>query len=151
MVMGTLFIFSRKARSLIDSGAKHSFISYAFTTYVDHMSELLDSDLVVATPVGDSLLANSVYKECSIRVNDRELKANLIPLDIHDFDVILGMDFLAVNHASVDCFRKEVVFEGQESLKLFLVVNGEYYLHVSYLHLIQEDCLEKVVKLIWLM
>ncbi|KAA0040279.1 ty3-gypsy retrotransposon protein [Cucumis melo var. makuwa] len=27
-----------------------------------------------------------------------------------DFDVILGMDWLFANHASIDCFRKEVIF-----------------------------------------
>ncbi|XP_022887797.1 uncharacterized protein LOC111403499 [Olea europaea var. sylvestris] len=106
VVMGTLSIFGKKAHSLIDSGT----ISYAFAIYTDHMSESFDSDLVVATAVGDLLLANGVYKDCVIRVNDHELKANLIPLDIHDFDVILGMNFLSVNYASVDCFRKEVVF-----------------------------------------
>ena len=29
---------------------------------------------------------------------------------MHDFDVILGMDWLASYHASVHCFEKEVVF-----------------------------------------
>ena len=29
---------------------------------------------------------------------------------MRDFDVILGMDWLAANHASIDCSRKEVVF-----------------------------------------
>ena len=29
---------------------------------------------------------------------------------MHDFDVILGMDWLAANHASIDCSRREVVF-----------------------------------------
>ncbi|XP_022853707.1 uncharacterized protein LOC111375145 [Olea europaea var. sylvestris] len=43
-------------------------------------------------------------------VKENELKVNLIPLDIHDFDVILGMDFLTTNRASVDFFQKEVVF-----------------------------------------
>ena len=32
----------------------------------------------------------------------------MILLDIHDFDVILGMDWLSRNHAIVDCYRKEV-------------------------------------------
>ena len=36
--------------------------------------------------------------------------ANLILLDIHDFDVILGMDWLSRHHAIVDCYRKEVRF-----------------------------------------
>ncbi|KAA0052288.1 hypothetical protein E5676_scaffold113G001050 [Cucumis melo var. makuwa] len=29
---------------------------------------------------------------------------------MEDFNVILGMDWLSANHASIDCFRKEVVF-----------------------------------------
>ena len=35
---------------------------------------------------------------------------DLILLDIHDFDVILGMDWLSIHHAIVDCYRKEVRF-----------------------------------------
>ena len=35
---------------------------------------------------------------------------DLILLDIHDFDVILGMDWLSRHHATVDCYRKEVRF-----------------------------------------
>ena len=34
----------------------------------------------------------------------------MILLDIHDFDVILGMDWLSIHHATVDCYRKEVRF-----------------------------------------
>ena len=34
----------------------------------------------------------------------------MILLDIHDFDVILGMDWLSRLHAIVDCYRKEVSF-----------------------------------------
>ena len=38
------------------------------------------------------------------------LKANLIPLEMWDFDVILGMDWLSTHRASVDCFTKKDVF-----------------------------------------
>ena len=34
----------------------------------------------------------------------------MILLDIHDFEVILGMDWLSRHHATVDCYRKEVRF-----------------------------------------
>ena len=34
----------------------------------------------------------------------------LILLQLHDFDIILGMDWLATNHALVDCFAKRVTF-----------------------------------------
>ncbi|KAA0067364.1 gag protease polyprotein [Cucumis melo var. makuwa] len=39
------------------------------------------------------------------------LDVTLLVLDMQDFDVILGMDWLSTNHASIDCFRKEVVFD----------------------------------------
>ena len=35
---------------------------------------------------------------------------DLILLDIHDFDVILGMDWLSRHHSTIDCYRKEVRF-----------------------------------------
>ncbi|RVW29692.1 Transposon Ty3-I Gag-Pol polyprotein [Vitis vinifera] len=35
---------------------------------------------------------------------------DLVLLDLQDFDVILGMDWLASYHASVDCFGKRVTF-----------------------------------------
>ena len=40
----------------------------------------------------------------------RELLADLILLDVVDFDVILGMDWLSQHFATVDCRRKEVIF-----------------------------------------
>ena len=36
--------------------------------------------------------------------------AELILMDMYDYDIILGMDKLAADHASVDYFGKEVVF-----------------------------------------
>ena len=39
-----------------------------------------------------------------------ELLVDLLPFDMHDFDVILGMDWLSSYYVCLDCFRKEVVF-----------------------------------------
>uniref|UniRef100_A0A7N2LFY1 RNA-directed DNA polymerase n=1 Tax=Quercus lobata TaxID=97700 RepID=A0A7N2LFY1_QUELO len=36
---------------------------------------------------------------------------DIVVADMHDFDVILGMDWLAYYHASVHCFEKEVVLK----------------------------------------
>ena len=38
------------------------------------------------------------------------MEADLILIDLKGLDVILGMDWLALNYASRDCFRKEVMF-----------------------------------------
>ncbi|KAH9751668.1 Endonuclease [Citrus sinensis] len=73
--------------------------------------ELLDCGLVVRTPTGESLFAESVYRDCVIGMVEHEFEANLISLDIHDFSAILGMDWLESHYATVDGFKKEVVFK----------------------------------------
>ena len=38
------------------------------------------------------------------------MSANLVPLDIVDFDVFLGMAWLHYNRAKLDCYKKVVTF-----------------------------------------
>ena len=45
---------------------------------------------------------------CRVIIEGYEFRANLVLLDIEDFDVILGMDCLSRHHATMDFFRKEV-------------------------------------------
>ena len=60
--------------------------------------------------MGDSLVCNSMLKSCVIQIEDKEMLVDLILMDMYDYDIILGIDWLAAYHASVDCFGKEVVF-----------------------------------------
>ena len=110
VVTGILPLFSNFAKILFDSGSTHSFISSRYAKLCDKKPGLMDYDLSVATPMGDSLVCNSMLKYCVIQIEDREMLADLILMDMYDYDVILGMDWLEAYHASVDCFRKEVVF-----------------------------------------
>ena len=32
-------------------------------------------------------------------------------LDMYNHDVILGMNWLSAHHASIDCYKKEIVFQ----------------------------------------
>ncbi|RVW79287.1 Transposon Ty3-I Gag-Pol polyprotein [Vitis vinifera] len=84
VVTGTLRIHTLFARVLIDPGSTHSFVSVSFAGLLGLPVASMDFDLIVATPV----------------------EILLWP----DFDVILGMDWLASYHASVDCFEKRVTF-----------------------------------------
>ena len=72
--------------------------------------ETLDFELSINTPSGHVMCTDKVYKSCNVLVSSRELKANLVLLDMHEFDVILGMDWLSTFHASIDYFGKKVVF-----------------------------------------
>ena len=77
--------------------------------YADCVPELLDFELSVSTPLGETMVAEFICKSCVIKIGGNELLADLILLEIQEFDVILGMDWLAAYHANVDCYKKEVV------------------------------------------
>ncbi|XP_050943939.1 uncharacterized protein LOC127150339 [Cucumis melo] len=74
------------------------------------MLEPLSEGLAIYTPVGDVLLVNEVLRNCEVLVEGINLLVDLLPLELQRLDVILGMDFLFVHYASMDCHRKEVVF-----------------------------------------
>ena len=56
------------------------------------------------------MLRDRVYNAYEICVNDVPLFVNLIPLEMHDFNVILGIDWLSSYCAHIDCELKQVVF-----------------------------------------
>ena len=89
VVTGMISVFDRDAHILIDPVATHSFISMGFMSNVNVESQTIE---VVSLPTGDSRLAESVYMDSRVIIGDQEFMADLILLDIHDFDVILGMD-----------------------------------------------------------
>ncbi|KAA0065812.1 ty3-gypsy retrotransposon protein [Cucumis melo var. makuwa] len=64
----------------------------------------------VSTPSGECMLSKEKVKGCQIEITSHVIEVTLLVLDMLDFDVILGMDWLAANHASIDCSRKEVAF-----------------------------------------
>lgn len=65
---------------------------------------------MVTTSVGNSLLAESVFLECWVRVDNNDMVTDLIPLDIYDFGTVIGIDWLVNHHAIVYYFRKEITF-----------------------------------------
>ncbi|KAA0049643.1 ty3-gypsy retrotransposon protein [Cucumis melo var. makuwa] len=96
--------------------------------------EPLDHILSVSTPFGESMLSKEKVKACQVETVGHVIGVTLLVLDLHDFDVILGMDWLAANHASIDCSHKEVAlnpplmanfkFKGEGSRSLPKVISA---------------------------
>ena len=107
MITGILSLFSRSVYALIDPGSTLSFISPFVASRIRIESELIEP-FEVATPVGDSVIATRVYKNCSVVIYSRRTVADLIELNMIEFDIILGMDWLAACYANVDCRGKIV-------------------------------------------
>ncbi|KAA0060484.1 Gag protease polyprotein-like protein [Cucumis melo var. makuwa] len=81
------------------------------TVGIDKELESLTEELLISTRIGDSFIVNSVYRKCSILIDGETLEVDLNPLNIQEFDVILGMDFLSNHYASLNCHQKEIVFK----------------------------------------
>ena len=65
--------------------------------------------LSVATPLSDELETYIFFPSYLALVEGKELLADLVLLDVIDFNMILGMDRLAQHYASLDCREKVVI------------------------------------------
>ena len=103
-VTSIMIVFGTPARILFDTRFSQSFVSTTFALHANRELVPLKNKLVVNTPLGERILHTSVFKGCEILVEGVVLRANLILLEMFDFDVISGMDWLSSHRASMDCF-----------------------------------------------
>ena len=103
LIMGTLNVLGHFARVLIDCGATHSVISHTFAQLAQPHSTPLGYELEFSMPRGEKCSVSCVYPGCPVLIEDVVMPANLLPLDLADFDVILGADWLHYNYADIHC------------------------------------------------
>ena len=111
IVEGTLFVYGVEAKILFDPGSTHSFLSPIFAILIDVPVNELEFILIVTTPVGKQVVCSTYHPSCTVKIGGVTFSAVLILLDMHDFDVILGMDWLAGHHATMYCFNKTISFK----------------------------------------
>ena len=110
VIAGTIDICSMPANVLFDPSSTHSFVSPYFAYKIKFQPELLPHDLSVVVSSGESLSSQWVYCSCGIDIKGTTLPVDLVLLKMPDFDVILSMDWLSLQHAWMDCFKKRVIF-----------------------------------------
>ncbi|KAL5548997.1 hypothetical protein UlMin_004228 [Ulmus minor] len=121
VVTGQLPVVNEIARVLFDSGATHSFISAMFVNCLDRQVECIGQAFRMVLPSGDIMLSSYWLRAVPVVISERELCADLVMLDMTDYDVILGMDFLSKYGAMIDCKAKAVGFNppGEEKFTFF--------------------------------
>ena len=60
--------------------------------------------------MGTNFRLDRICKGCIITLADRALNVDLRILDMTGYDVILGMDWLPVYRAFIDCHRRRIIF-----------------------------------------
>ncbi|GJZ89884.1 zinc finger, CCHC-type, retrotransposon gag domain protein [Tanacetum coccineum] len=109
-ITGILYIDDRIVFVLFDTGATHSIISTAFAKKLNMTPTPLIERVIISTPMKNHMLIDHEYVNCPLRFDDRIRPANLLPIHMLDFDVILGMDWLASHRATIDCYARTVIF-----------------------------------------
>ena len=111
VVTGMLRVFSFDVYALLDPGATLSFVTPYLATKFEILPEHLLEPFSVSTPVGESILVEKVYRNCIVSIHRRDTMDDLVELNMVDFDIILGMDWLYACYASVDCRTRIVKFQ----------------------------------------
>ncbi|GKB02221.1 putative reverse transcriptase domain-containing protein [Tanacetum coccineum] len=122
VVNGTFLINNVYASVLFDTGADRSFVSYAFSKYIDIPPTTLDTNYSVELAEGKSLTINTILRGCTLKLQNHMFKIDLIPIELGSFDVIVGMDRMAEHRAEVVCYEKYIrVPYGND----MLIIQGE--------------------------
>ena len=95
IVEGMISVLSHSAKTLMDSGTSHSFMSESFAGTLSQFLQPVQSDMVVVTPGGEELLSSQWFSEVAVEILGRCLPTDLRVLKMHDSDVIFEMDWLS--------------------------------------------------------
>ena len=96
------------ARVLFDSGASHSFIATSCVRELGLEVEALDKPLYVSSPLGTRVSVGLICRGCELEIFGILLTVDLRVMDMSEFDVILGMDWLTAYLVIIDCERIRV-------------------------------------------
>ena len=122
VIASNFTLYDIEMHALIDPGSTHSYVC------IEQLSDKLPSveplvyDMHVTSPLRHSVRVNRVYKNYPLMVHDKEFLVDLIALPFHEFDFILGVDWLSKHQAIVDCDKKVVVLKCYDLLEV--IVHG---------------------------
>ena len=103
-----LQLFSNSIYALLNPRSMLSFVTPLISLIFEILPKVLNDPIVVCTPLGENVRTDGVYKDFPIVVSGKTMCANLIKLPMHDFDIILSMDWLQSCYACLDCHSRVV-------------------------------------------
>ena len=68
----------------------------------------LEKPLHVSSPLGTRVNVEKICRDCELENSGILLTMDLRVIDMSEFDVILGMDWLMAHQVFIDCDRKKV-------------------------------------------
>ena len=125
VIQGTFLLSRLWARVLFDSSASHSFIAASVVIELGLEVETLEEPLYVSSPLGIRAKIGMICQGCELEISGTLLTVGLRIMDMSEFDVILGMDWLIAYRVVIDCERRRVIAYTQDGTRM--VFQGDKY------------------------
>ena len=110
-----MFLLSRLwAGVLFDSGSSHSFIAASVMIELGLEVEALEEPLYVSSPLGIRARIGMICRGCELEIFGNLLTVDLRVMDMSEFDVTLGMDWLTAYRVVIDCERMRITAYTQD-------------------------------------
>ena len=101
-------LFRLWARVLFNYGASHSFVATSCVKDLVLEVQTLEKPLYVNSPLGTRVSIDLICRDCELEILGILLTVDLRVMDMSEFDVILGMDWLTIHRVVIDCDRRRV-------------------------------------------
>ena len=118
VIKGTFLLSRLWARVLFDFGVSHSFIAASVVIELGLDVETLKEPLYVSSPLGIRARIGMICRGCELEISGTLLTVNLRIMDMSEFDVILGMDWLTPYRVVIDCERRRVTAYAQDGTRV---------------------------------
>ena len=103
---------------LFDSDASHSFIVASVVTELGLEVEALEEPSYVSSPLGIKARIGMICHGCELEMSGILLTVDLRVMDMSEFDVILGMDWLKAYGVVIDCEHRRVTAYTQDGTRV---------------------------------
>ena len=108
-VIQGMFMLSRlRAKILFYSGASHFFVIASSVDVLGLEIETLDELLHVSSPLWTRVRIDHICRDCELEISEILLTVDLQVMDISDFDVIFGMDWLTAHRVVINYDSKRI-------------------------------------------
>lgn len=91
-------------------GCSHSIVSSTLVERCGWLTESSGRVLNVHTPLGSTTKIAMTCRNLKVRIDGRDFSADMLVMDIFEYDLLLGLDWLTRQIAPIDCLRRTVQF-----------------------------------------
>lgn len=105
-----ILVYSTWVCALFNTSVTHSFISTSCVNVLGLKTKMVENLIFIESLMGMNSKVDIICKGCVIVLANRALQVDLRILDMNGYNVILGMNWLLVYRALIDCYCPRIKF-----------------------------------------